>query len=75
VDLAPPDFFLFWHGKDELAGITLDHSTLKKELAEVTRNITAEEFATTFCGDMSAAKSVLTSTGAMSRNHEKLKSF
>jgi hypothetical protein len=30
-DLAPADFSLFWRMKDELAGITLDHSILKKE--------------------------------------------
>jgi hypothetical protein len=34
--------------KDELAGVTLDHSTLQKEWEEVMRNITAEEFPTIF---------------------------
>jgi hypothetical protein len=29
--LVPADFFLFRHVKDELAGVTFDHSTLKKE--------------------------------------------
>jgi hypothetical protein len=48
LDLAPADFFLFRRVKDKLAGIILDHSTLKKEWEGVTRNITADEFATTF---------------------------
>ncbi len=47
-DLTPADFFLFRHVKEELAGVTLDHSTLKKEWEGITRSISAEEFATTF---------------------------
>jgi histone-lysine N-methyltransferase SETMAR len=47
-DLAPADFFLFRRVKEELAGITLDHSSLKKEWEGVTRSISAEEFATAF---------------------------
>jgi hypothetical protein len=35
-DLAPTDFFLFQRGKDKLAGVTLEHSTLKKEWEGVT---------------------------------------
>jgi hypothetical protein len=34
--------------KDELAGVTLDHSSLKKEWKGVTRSISAHEFATAF---------------------------
>ncbi len=47
-DLMPADFFLFWRVKYELAGITLDHSSLKKEWERVTRSISADEFATAF---------------------------
>jgi hypothetical protein len=38
-DLVPAGFFLFQRIKDELAGVTLDQSTLKKEREGVTRNI------------------------------------
>ncbi len=47
-DLAPADFFLFLPVKTELAGVSLDHNTLKKEWEGVTRRIGAEEFATAF---------------------------
>jgi histone-lysine N-methyltransferase SETMAR len=47
-DLAPADFFLFRCVKDELAGVTLDHSSLKKEWERVTRGISADQFATAF---------------------------
>jgi hypothetical protein len=42
------DFFLFRHVKDELAGVTLDHSSLKKEWDGVTRSICVNEFTTVF---------------------------
>jgi histone-lysine N-methyltransferase SETMAR len=47
-DLAPADFFLFRHVKNELAGVSLDHNTLKKKWEGVTRRIGADEFATAF---------------------------
>jgi hypothetical protein len=47
-DLAPTDFFLFRRVKEELAGVTLDQNSLKKELEGVTRSISTDEFATTF---------------------------
>ncbi len=47
-DLAPADFFLFRHMKNELAGVSLDHNSLKKEWEGVTRRISADEFATAF---------------------------
>ncbi len=47
-DLVPADFFLFRRVKEELAGVTLDHSTLKKEWEGVTTSISADEFATAF---------------------------
>ncbi len=47
-DLAPADFFFFRCVKEELAGVTLDQSTLKKEWEGVMRSISAEEFATAF---------------------------
>jgi hypothetical protein len=34
--------------KDELAGVTLDHSSLKKEWDGVTRSICANKFTTVF---------------------------
>ncbi len=43
LDLALADFFLLWRVKDELAGISLDHSILKKEWEGVMRSISAEE--------------------------------
>jgi hypothetical protein len=42
------DFFLFRRMKEELTGVTLDHSTLKKKWEGVTRSISADEFATDF---------------------------
>jgi hypothetical protein len=46
-DLAPVDF-LFRRVKDELACVTLDQSSLKKEWEVVTRSISTDEFATAF---------------------------
>jgi histone-lysine N-methyltransferase SETMAR len=47
-DLAPADYFLFRRVKEELAGLSLDASSLKKIWEGVIRSITAEEFATAF---------------------------
>jgi histone-lysine N-methyltransferase SETMAR len=47
-DLALTYFFLFRRVKKKLAGRSLDEGTLKTTWEGVTRNIAAEEFATTF---------------------------
>jgi histone-lysine N-methyltransferase SETMAR len=47
-DLAPADFFLFRRVKDELAGVTLDPSSLKKEWDGVMRSTSTHKFATAF---------------------------
>jgi hypothetical protein len=57
--------------KEELAGVTLDHSTPKKEWEGVTRSISTEEFTTASSGGSSAAKSVLRSAADTSRNDKK----
>jgi histone-lysine N-methyltransferase SETMAR len=57
-DLAPADL-LFRCVKEELAGVTLDHSTLKKEWEGVTRKSPPRSSPPPFSGGSSTAKSVL----------------
>jgi histone-lysine N-methyltransferase SETMAR len=47
-NLAPTDFFLFLKVKRELAGLTLNQKTFKKEWKEAVRTLLAADFATAF---------------------------
>jgi hypothetical protein len=71
-DLALADFFLFWPMKDELAGITLDHSTLKRSGKGPRETSPLRSSPPASGSGMSATKIVLKWVVAMLRNHKKV---